>query len=384
MRPRIGKTLGSCGLALLALVSLPSCRRKAPAPRARVQGDQIIRTGPMVDGRFDPRVADLGAGHFLILSGSYLSTDADTDSSGSAEVYSEAGDLFIEVGSPAVPRISQALCALPGGDALVAGGWAREQVLDSVERYRGATASFELLGGHLSVPRSGGNLLALPDGRVLLWGGRGKDQKPLDALEWVDPTTGWSWAAGKLAEPRAAGAQATVLADGSVLFTGGEKADGATLSHAERFDPRNGRTTVLPALRYARRGHAAVRLADGRVLLLGGEVRDPKTGKVTVEAQVESFDPGRGTFQVIGTLSSARSRFAWALLPGGTVFLAGGLGGPGEPAPMDRTERFDPVTGQGTPGPTLFHPRSDAVALPLKDGRVVILGSGLEVAERLQ
>lgn len=372
------------GGALLALGALPACRRKPQPPVVLPLADRIVRTGPMVDGRLEPRVADLGGGHHLILSGAYLATDPDTDSSGSAEVYVEAGDAFVEVGVPQVPRISQALVALPGGDALMAGGWARGEVLDSVERYRAGEARFERLPGRLTAPRSGGGLLAFPDGKVLLWGGRGRDLKPLDGLEWVDASTGAGQSAGKLAHPRPAGAGATLLTDGSVLFTGGEKGDGQLLASVERFEPRTGRCAALAPLGMARAHHATVPLPDGRVLLIGGEIRDAKTGRPGVTGQVEVFDPARGTLQPLGSLRVPRSRFAWAWLPSGRILLAGGLGGPGEPATLVQTERLDPATGQSEPGPSLAHGRSGDAALRRRDGRVLILGSGLEVVERYE
>jgi hypothetical protein len=364
------------GLALLA----PGCRwRRAEAPGAPLRG-VFTRVGPMVEGRMDPRAVALASGQVLITSGTYLEGSPETDASGSTELYDPGTEAFYELPPMRVPRISHALAPLPDGDALVVGGWARGKLLVTLERYRGREGDFQELTGVLQVPRSDPQLVTLPGGRVLVLGGRGKEGRPVALIELVDPPSGRVWGAGNLQVPRMGGFRANLLPDGQVLVTGGETAEHVGTALTELFDPTKGTSTALPPMSAARTRHLAVALPDGRVLLAGGEART-RTGEVVVEASAEVYDPPRRAFTRVGPLTMPRTRAAGALVGKGQVLIVGGWNTLGD---LATSERFDPLKGTFGPDAPLYLSRGDDVALSLPGGRVLVLGSGLEIAERYE
>lgn len=335
----------------------------------------------MVDGPLDPRMVVVEGGRILILAGSYLADDPDTDASGGAELFDPESGAFVAVGAPRVPRISQALVALPGGDALVLGGWAQGQVLGSVERYRAGIGVFELAEGGLAQARSEAQALCLPDGRVAVAGGRDDKGKAVPLLEVVSALRGAGQGSATWEKPRVVGFTASLLPDGSVLLAGGEDPDGRPTAQVERWDPRTGKVWPQAPLVVARQGHRALTLPDGRILLLGGEGWNAKAGAAAPEASVEIYEPKTGTCRRLGSLGTPRIRPAVALLGTGEILVAGGRGPDGD---LDTTERFDPASGRTTPGPRLGQRRSDLAAAPLPGGRVLLLGGGLDVAERYE
>lgn len=123
-------------------------------------------------------------------------------------------------------------------------------------------------------------------------------------------------------------------------------------------------------MRVARASHSAVALPDGRVLLIGGCVREscePGPDSSTVDA----FDPRSGRFELAGNLLSPRVSTTGAVLPDGSIFLAGGWAGS---SVTDSTEIFDWRAGRSRPGPRLSSARADMAVATLPDGRVLLAG----------
>jgi hypothetical protein len=127
-------------------------------------------------------------------------------------------------------------------------------------------------------------------------------------------------------------------------------------------------------------------LADGRVLLAGGIAEDPSgTGDVPPNgSDAEVFDPGTGTFTKTGSMSVGRRGQVTALLPDGTVLIAGGgveHGGSSQGYwidMLDSAEIYDPTIGTFAPTGSLTTPRDEATATRLEDGRVLVVGGGDE------
>jgi hypothetical protein len=78
-------------------------------------------------------------------------------------------------------------------------------------------------------------------------------------------------------------------------------------------------------------GHTATLLADGRVLVAGGFSALSVTGScgancqlVTATARAEAYDPTRGTFAVLPSMTAQRALHAATLLADGRVLIAGG------------------------------------------------------------
>ncbi len=131
----------------------------------------------------------------------------------------------------------------------------------------------------------------------------------------------------------------------------------------------------------ARQDQAAVRLADGRVLIIGGTV--PFTGKCGMAcvgpatASVEVDDPSTGKFSHNGSLAQARSDATALLLNDGRVLVAGGPFG----VPTETMEIYNPATGKSAlvklPASLASLPDDAAIAL-LADGRVLIAGGSYD------
>jgi hypothetical protein len=128
-----------------------------------------------------------------------------------------------------------------------------------------------------------------------------------------------------------------------------------------------------PVMTLARVGQAAVRLDDGRVLIVGGTI--PFTGKCEMScvspptASVAIYDPKTGKFSPGGSLAEPRSDAQALLLNDGRVLVSGGTGEGG--ADFSTIEIYDPG-----------HRASVAVKLPLNlqrlpiDPAVVLLADG--------
>ena len=109
------------------------------------------------------------------------------------------------------------------------------------------------------------------------------------------------------------------LADGRVLITGGsdERDDRGAYRDAEAYDLLTGRFSAIGDMRRTRYKHQGTMtvLADGRVLIAGGS-SDP-----------ELFDPGSGSFTLIGSSNALAGSFSTATrLDNGQVLIAGGYG----------------------------------------------------------
>jgi hypothetical protein len=167
------------------------------------------------------------------------------------------------------------------------------------------------------------------------------------------------------------------LADGSVLVVGPVPDQWL---HAERWDPRTGRFTVVEGLLAAHAtpgSFGAVKLSDGSVLLIvsryGGGLWGRPSGGFAVR-----FDPATGRFRPAGTFSSgalseSAETFAFAdwpatLAPDGSVHWTPVGSDLGQP-----TITYDPVGDTfATGGPTGAWPvesSDDSPVVVLADGR---------------
>jgi hypothetical protein len=135
----------------------------------------------------------------------------------------------------------------------------------------------------------------------------------------------------------------------------------------ELYDPATGAFTAVPGMsedvRDALSGPAApVVLADGRVLLVA-------PGAAAI------FDPVTGSLTSTGSMATARSMHAAALLPDGRVLVIGGYGDSGDRTVARTAELYDPDTGQFTPAPAPTRDRRAATAVTLANGDVLVLGN---------
>ncbi len=125
-----------------------------------------------------------------------------------------------------------------------------------------------------------------------------------------------------------------------------------------------------PELLKPRAAHTATTLADGRVLVAGGCTAD-SCELTTDGATTEIFDPSQNTFVAGPILNAPRASHAALPLLDGRVLLVGGWTPDG---PTASTEIFDPVANAFSPGPVMATARADAVVVLVANGNVLIAG----------
>jgi hypothetical protein len=92
-------------------------------------------------------------------------------------------------------------------------------------------------------------------------------------------------------------------------------------------------------------------------------------------AAVEIFDPRLEAWAVGAPMLEARAYPTTAVLPDGSVLVAGGSRAG---LPLASAERYLPDTSRWVPAGTMNAPRSHATATVLQDGRVLVAGGGSE------
>ncbi|MGH8225564.1 MAG: kelch repeat-containing protein [Gammaproteobacteria bacterium] len=160
-----------------------------------------------------------------------------------------------------------------------------------------------------------------------------------------------------------------------VLITGGDVADGGnTLQTAEVYEPSTqGFTTTIGEMVSPRASQTETPFPDGKVLIAGGDtLSDGYSPTVTAEL----FDPSSGSFTATGSMSVARSDAAAVLLPSGLVLVAGGesFGSDNSQIVTASADLYNSATGSFTPTGDMTAARFQTTATLLADGRVLIAG----------
>ncbi len=330
----------------------------------------------------------------------------------SAATITPTGDLVLK-------RYRATTTVLPDGRILVAGGTASTTTA-SMEIYDPATGVFSETSP-LTEPREGAVAVALPNGKVLFVGGneRNGTSSTLASAELYDPVSGQS---ANITGPgqRRTDATATLLADGRVLIAGGFDSgsggvDGepgiGNVGIAQIYDPVTGNFSTTGTMVTSRRDAAAVLLRDGRVLFVGGsnfdsgfaatlEIYDPESGQFVAAATMPGpdrhkpvvtlladdkvliaggntatallYDVAGNTFASTGSMLSVRFNASAALLPDGSVLIAGGQSG--QYTAPTVIERYLPWTGEFVAAGELASVHSLAAFSLLPDGRALIAG----------
>ena len=282
------------------------------------------------------------------------------------EVQGQATIVYVWSSTASMPghRAGHLMARLPGGKALVFGGFERTgnrtTELQSAIVYDAASMTWSFTGA-MSTVRPAAAAVELPDGRVLVTGGSATSA--MSTAELYDPVRGTWSAAAPLARGRYSHT-ATLLANGRVLVVGGWGGT-SVLSDAELYDPASNTWTSTGSLWAARYHHTATRLKDGKVLAAGGAGADP--------GSAELYDPALGTWSRVGPLAQARASHTSTLLEDGRVLSVGGsMGG----TSLSSSELFDPSTGTSRLTGPLMEGRAEHAAVRLPNGRVLVV-SGL-------
>jgi hypothetical protein len=294
----------------------------------------------------------------------------------------DAAALFTKLpGEMTTRRYMPAAAMLPNGEVLVAAGrnTSSETVpVTGAELFNPATGSFEAIAAKMPQERSEPAFAALPDGNVLLVGGDVnslKSKKELDTGELFNP-------AAASFEPIAShpivarvGAAATLLGTGEVLIAGGYH-EGEYLTSAELYDPATRVFSAVPgSMAVGRYAPSVAALPGGRALVLGGYLKT-----ISQVASAEIFNAATGTFETLGAgheLVEPRSEAAAVTLADGNVLVIGGYN---EKKQNLRTvERFVTATSTFELLPTeLQEERDGPAAVLLPDGRVLVVGGYAE------
>jgi X-X-X-Leu-X-X-Gly heptad repeat protein len=271
-------------------------------------------------------------------------------------------------GKTVIPLAEVPHAVLPNGDVIANP--------DRMERYRLSTGEFESLT--LSSPCSGRphHLQALTSGLVLVTG-----CEAYEGAHMLDPETGNMTRTASLSMVREYPA-VTLIHNDRVLFSGGcfGGADGVRES-AELFDPKSGSngSFALLTMTVSRSGHSSTLLDDGSVLLAGGMSGACGGGTIlgAAELYVTSTTSG-GSFVPTKSMNVVRRDHAAALIANGNVLITGGYNqsiSPTGPVPLSSAEIFEKSSGTfRLLAASLTQPRWAHAMLPLKNGRIIIIG----------
>jgi len=208
----------------------------------------------------------------------------------------------------------------------------------------------------LITPRSEEAEILMANGEVLVAGGNNSSGDSA-AAEIYDPSTNSFSATGSMSVPRSDPAIA-LLSKGSVMVAGGGRGVlGDFITGAEIYNPATGLfSTTSSMVDPTLSAQTLTTLQNGKVLVIGST------------ASAELYDPSTGAFSLTGNLTTdRRNGFTATLLNNGKVLVAGG-------SPGSSAELYDPATGTFSPTGSMAVSRYYAVAIPLKNGTVFMVG----------
>ena len=178
------------------------------------------------------------------------------------------------------------------------------------------------------------------------------------------------------------GSHAVAVPGGEVLFVGGIDPESGLESHqVSLFDPASNRWSQ-GALVPLPTGFAIAALANGSVLVAGGS---PETGAVGVLAASWLYDPSANTWRRVGDLKVAVSDATAVQLTDGRVLIAGGSvplpnpvqqpdGSTSYFAFTSSAEVFDPQTNAWTVVGPMRVARGAPALVPLPGGKALVAG----------
>jgi hypothetical protein len=122
---------------------------------------------------------------------------------------------------------------------------------------------------------------------------------------------------------------------------------------------------LLASLSSARSGHTTTLLPSGKVLVAGGN------GSSGPQAHAEVYDPATNAWGSTGSLAQARKNHTATLLPSGKVLIVGGEGPHGA---LTSAELYDAATGSWATVGALVEARGSHTATLLPSGKVLVVG----------
>lgn len=258
------------------------------------------------------------------------------------------------------PRWWAADFQLMNGNVFFAGGQyfepakpnqpAQEVPLDSFEIVDPEHCSSSVLRNRMSFPRRGTNFgLQIDPTSALLLGGN--SEKLL--IELLNLQTGAVQSVGSLTEVRLGQSNIVLLEGpdrGKVLIAGGygslippqSGGDGKkrnVLNSAELFDPKTGKTDLLPPMTMPRASHSITPLGEGRYLIVGGLGESANRAEV-YDSKWREFSP------VDQPLHFGRKDHRAFRTKDGKIYFVGGTDATGHSVAGIEYFQFDPKTGK--------------------------------------
>ncbi len=309
-------------------------------------------------------------GMVLIAGGARTATAFNTVSS--AELYNPASHSFTNIGSMKIPRQAFTMTLLQNGLVLIAGGFNGTTPVSSAELFDPSTNTFTLLSGSMVAARAQHVATLLSSGKVLITGGD-SSTAVLATAEVFDPATNtFAATSGPMNAARSLH-HADLLSNGKVLVTGGSSNANNILASAELYDPVANTFTSTGSMATPRFDHASALLFTGKLLVAGGNT--PGGSGPVNTAAAELYDPSLGTFSPTGSAAQTESGFYGGvpILADGTVLLASG--GPfAAIAAPNQADIYDPSQGafRFTGNMTTQQELAQTALLP--DGTVLLAG----------
>ncbi len=174
-------------------------------------------------------------------------------------------------------------------------------------------------------------------------------------------------------------AAAVTLADGRLLVTGGQSYDPAArdivlLAEALLVDPATAQVELAHPMTVPRKQHTATRLADGRVLVVGGTAEFPwHTARMRSLSDAEIFDPRDGRWTRAAPLHQSRSDHVAVPLSDARVLVCAGRHDTSD-AMVGSCEAYDPSRDAWTELPGPGRPRGYGTWTELRDHRWLLVG----------
>jgi len=349
----------------------------------------------------------------LLADGTILATRAD----GATSIFDPGSGSWRSAGLLNLSREGATATVMPDGEVLVVGGTAPDGGASqpTPERYDPAAGTWSLLGADMPVPLAAHTANLMPYGQLVVAGGRTATSSVQTFGPVSTGTNGLAAATWSLApnmNTARADSASVLLGDGRLLVVGGALPDGGPTATAEllRFDAiQNQGAPVSFGEPFAsatgsNASPVLTGLVDGSVLAVGGGsqgqdaflisggslastgalnqpgfsgtatlLRNGEVLALTSSSSVaELYDPTTHAWVNTGSLATGpRVGPSAALLPDGTVLIAGGLiaGGAG---PTTSAELFDLTSGSFSATGSMGKARVGAPAVLLPNGKVLV------------
>jgi N-acetylneuraminic acid mutarotase len=327
------------------------------APAVAASPNSWTAAASMSTARFGASATALLNGRVLVAGGGGY--DA------SAEVYDPGTGTWSPTGPMTEARSNQAAVRLADGRVLVVSGDSYDAA--STEIYNPAANTWSVTG-KLNVARNYPAAVLLIDGRVLAVGGQNPATgAAISSAELYNPSTGTWSLTGSLRTGRYYHT-ATLLADGTVLVATGFNPSVANglVAAAERYSASTGRWTSAGSMVVARRNADAVRLLDGQVLVAGGD------GYGTFSS-AELYDPASNSWRLTGSMTLPHGLATGTLLADGRVLIAGDT---------YAGDVYSPPTGTwSSTGYQVYTDLQESAGALLPNGTVLLAGGAVNMCD---